>query len=59
MNKPLGPGDHIYRIAVRNRGAWWLQHRLWWATHLRFGPMYNQYKLKKKRAREQKRLAKV
>ncbi|MDO5680033.1 MAG: polysaccharide deacetylase family protein [Pelistega sp.] len=59
MNQPFGPGDHIYRIAARNRGAWWLQHRLWWAMHLRFGPMYNQYKLKKKRAREQKRLARA
>ena len=39
---------HIYRVAVRNRGDFWLRMRMWFATHPTVGPLYNKWKLWKR-----------
>ena len=42
---------HIYRVAVRNRGDFWLRMRMWFATHPTVGPLYNKWKLWKRTLR--------
>jgi peptidoglycan/xylan/chitin deacetylase (PgdA/CDA1 family) len=42
---------HIYRFAVKNRGAGWFLQRVWTAAHPVVGPLYNKWQLWKRKCR--------
>lgn len=49
QNRPFNDPGHIYRFAVRNKGADWLLKRLWLTAHPVLGPIYHRFKAWKKR----------
>lgn len=52
QNRPYGDPAHIYRFAIRNRGASWLLRRLAMTRHPLVGPIYHQFQAWKKRRRQ-------
>lgn len=51
QNLPHGDPAHIYRFAIRNRGARWLLRRLAMVSHPVIGPIYHRFQAWKKRRR--------
>ena len=52
QNRPQGDPGHIYRFAIRNRGATWLLRRLALTSHPLIGPVYHRFQAWKKRRRQ-------
>ena len=52
QNLPYGDPSHIYRFAIRNRGASWLLRRLAIVSHPIIGPIYHRFQAWKKRRRQ-------
>src|SRR5690606_6120237 len=49
QNRVLADPSHIYPVAIRNRPYPWMRQRTWLATHPVLGPLYNQWKGRKRK----------
>jgi len=54
QNAPGTDPQHIYRFAVRNRAAGWLNRRIWLSRHPVIGPYFHAWKAWRKRSRNRK-----